>query len=178
VSYTNFSKLSYKSKPYSPFSKGGWGDRLFRKRSWGESSPLVKGASVRSQRSGELMWSQALDPDQRSIVYGEEGKPLQPGQAYYWRLLRAESSQNSLPRIMFRVMEQGEERETIVAELAQIRGETIEDTAIARANYFADRELWSDALRELYAVENPSEELLAIVEQIQGKDFCNLADAP
>lgn len=155
-----------------PTTSAVWSDRpfFFWQGSWSR-------IEVRSLRSGELMWSQALEPDQRSIIYGEKGKPLQAGRAYYWRLLPAESSQNSLPRIIFRAMEP-EERDRITAELSPIEGATAEDTAIARANYFADRELWSDALRELSAVEHPSEKLLETIAQIQETDFCSLNDAP
>lgn len=161
-----------------------WGDRPFFL--WQGSWAKIE---VRDIRSGDLMWDPTLDPEQRSIVYGEDGKgkPLQPNRTYYWRLLPAELSPDlSPPRTVFRMMKE-DKRNRIAVELAVIEsgrvleameGVTAEDTAQLRAEYFADRELWSDALRELYSVENPSEELLADIERIEGNDFCSPTETP
>jgi hypothetical protein len=48
----------------------------------------------------------------------------------------------------------------------------VEKMALEKANYFAEQELWSDALRELYSVPNPSAELKDAIAQIQAHDFC------
>ncbi|MBE9115842.1 hypothetical protein IQ249_08050 [Lusitaniella coriacea LEGE 07157] len=154
-----------------------WGDRAFFL--WQGSWSQIEVIDV---RSGEVMWSQTLDPEQRSILYGEEGKSLQPDRAYEWRLVPAGTSQlQDIPWISFRMMGE-DERNWIAVELAVIESGrvlasierlTAEDTTIARSGYFADRELWSDALRELYSVENPSEELLATIERIERHDFCS-----
>ena len=41
----------------------------------------------------------------------------------------------------------------------QGEGATESEIAIAKADYFVNQQLWSDALQQLYTVENPSPEL-------------------
>lgn len=146
-----------------------WSDRpLFL---WQDSWARIE---IQDVRTGKVVWSQTLDPDQRSIVYDETATPLKRGRSYYWRLFPTEATLGTLPRITFRVMD-SEERDRIAAELATLEGDTAEKIAEARAEYFAERELWSDALREIYAVENPSEELRERLQSFRETDFCDIS---
>ncbi|NET61504.1 MAG: hypothetical protein F6K47_36905, partial [Symploca sp. SIO2E6] len=81
----------------------------------------------------------------------------------------------------FRIME-AEEREAIAKELAALEnrlkteGASAEEIALKRANYFEGKELWSDVLREIYSVSNPSSELKQMQENIQNHEFCPSED--
>ena len=142
-----------------------WSDRPFFL--WQES---MVGIEVRHLRSDELMWSQPLQAEARSITYA--GKPLQLGEGYYWR--------ETLPleevphRVSFRMME-AEERAVITAKLEQLEsklkavGASANKIALERVNYFIERRLWSDVLREIYSEPNLFSEL---IEKIKAYDFC------
>lgn len=146
-----------------------WSDRpLFI---WQES---MVGIEVRHRRSHELMWSQPLEPEARSITYG--GKPLRSGQVYYWR---ETLPLQEVPRVYFRIMTV-EESAVITAELEQLEsklkaiGEYGDKIALERVNYLIEPGLWSDALREVYSKPNLFPEL---IDKIETHDFCEGADS-
>ena len=117
------------------------------------------------------LWSRPIPQGKTSIIY--DGEALKPGQSYEWRLTPVGSfAQRQLP---FQVMA-GEERDRITAELrqleARLKNASAETRALEKADYFAKKELWSDALRELYSVSKPSAELTKAIKQIQDYDFC------
>jgi hypothetical protein len=58
------------------------------------------------------------------------------------------------------------------ASLKQERA-TVEKIALEKANYFAGREMWTDALQQLYSVPNPSPELLQTIKNIEAYNFCS-----
>ena len=107
------------------------------------------------EQDDQLIWTQTVAADSESVAY--DGAALEPGLTYDWHLLNA----NKKYRLTFILMEQ-REREAIARELAaleeelQVTDASSEDIAIAKADYFVQRQLWSDALQELYAVKNPS----------------------
>ncbi|NET85929.1 MAG: hypothetical protein F6J94_29790, partial [Moorea sp. SIO1F2] len=43
----------------------------------------MKGIEVGEYRTNQQLWEQPLDPTTTNILY--QGKPLQPGKAYFWR---------------------------------------------------------------------------------------------
>ena len=133
----------------------------------------MEGIEVGHHRSNELMWSQNLDATTNKITY--QGKALQPGQNYFWR---ETVPLETLPtKVTFRIMEQPE-RDRISTELAELesklRAEGASESKIAleRVTYFADQQLWSDALREAYSIENPSGKLADFINKVEAKDFC------
>jgi hypothetical protein len=119
--------------------------------------------------SDKAFWSREIPDGKTSIIY--DGEPLKPGQSYEWRLTAPFPKMQSV----FRVMEQ-QQRDRIDKELTalkeQLNGASEETIALEKANYFAKKKLWSDALRELYSVRTPSAELTKAIEQIQAHDFC------
>lgn len=135
----------------------------------------MAGIKVVNTKTGELMWSQTLDPTARSITYG--GEPLQPGEAYFWqeRLPRERTAENSpSPRVSFRILK-AEERDFISTELEKLESKlqaeeaSAEDVALARANYFEQKKLSADFFREIYSQASYlSEE----ISQIESRDFC------
>jgi hypothetical protein len=132
------------------------------------------GIEVRHTHRKELMWSQSLNSTTRSIIY--QGEPLKPGEDYFWR---ETIPQEKLPsRKSFRVMKV-EDRDRISAELKKLESKlkakeaSAEEIVLARVNYFAEKSLWSDVLREIYSVPNPSPGLKEKIKQIQGHNFCS-----
>lgn len=125
-----------------------------------------QGAAVRiellASPSEEVLWSKNLTPNDTTAVY--EGEPLPAGQRYEWRLYR---SDKDFEVILFRILPK-EERDRITAELNQLQtqGATAEEIALQRANYFAKKRLWADALQEIYSVPNPSEQLKQLGQEI------------
>jgi Domain of Unknown Function (DUF928) len=118
----------------------------------------------------KLVWSKTVSESDRSVVY--DGKPLQPGQRYTWRFYQSLRGSDFEAK-SFRIMS-SPERDKIAADLTQLENQlkaenaTAEEIALERANYFAakERRLWSDALQEVYSVQNPSEEVNAVIQEI------------
>ncbi|NEO21789.1 MULTISPECIES: hypothetical protein [unclassified Moorena] len=135
----------------------------------------MKGIEVRKMRSNQQWWEQPLEPTTTNILY--QGKPLQPGKAYFWR--------NTIPldelptKKSFRLMDD-EKRNQVTTELNELESNlkakdaTAEKIALERVNYFIDKQLWSDALREIYLMPNPPAEVTDILDKINNKahDFC------
>ncbi|MGB8701855.1 MAG: hypothetical protein WCD18_20765 [Thermosynechococcaceae cyanobacterium] len=121
-----------------------------------------------------LMWQTSLTAQDKQAIY--LGTALQPGQKYDWQLT---DSQGKVQRFTFQMMEQ-EERDRIAAELKTLENrlstETAsrEEIALNRAQYFAERQLWSDALQEVYTYpqQSPSAEFTEMAQQIS-KYLCS-----
>jgi len=118
----------------------------------------------------EEYWSVLVNPEQQAALYA--GTPLRPGQVYTWTLrFDATHSASTAPNVTFRIMAENQ-RNQIAMELAdlttqlQATGATPEAIALQRAEYFAERDLWSDALRELYVVKTSSPEIAQNLEAI------------
>lgn len=144
-----------------------WSDRpLFL---WNSKGGTVQQIELFLEGSDTAFWSREIPEGATSIIY--DGKPLQPGQTYEWRL----NAPFPQAQPLFRVMD-SQERASITAKLKQVeeqyKGESAEKIAMEKADYFAQKELWSDALRELYSVPSPSAELRDAIAQIQAHDFC------
>ncbi|GAB4539702.1 MAG: hypothetical protein Tsb0014_30350 [Pleurocapsa sp.] len=107
------------------------------------------------EQDDKLLWQKTLESNTETVVY--DGEKLEPGLTYDWHLKDA----NKDYRLTFVLMEQ-DQRNAIAQDLIALENElkntnvSVEDIAIAKADYFANKKLWSDALQELYAVENPS----------------------
>jgi hypothetical protein len=113
---------------------------------------------VRSAETGELLWEKDLsaDPDQALHRVAYAGSPLQAGQSYEW-VIKPRRLAALLP-IEFRVLSAAEQT-AVEAELRSRR------TAVRRADYFAERQLWSAFWDEILAVEDPAATLQAVVQK-------------
>ncbi len=159
--------------PISPGNLGEqliWSDRpLFI---WQGEIPQSKvnlyssSANFNYERDEELVWSQAIAANSVRITYS--GEPLQPGFIYDWEFVTAKKTYRST----FVVMTE-EERQAITRDLAAIEnqltaeGKGNEEIAIAKADYLAQKQLWSDVLQQLYTIENPSLDLVSKTEDIE-----------
>ena len=120
----------------------------------------------------ELLWSQSVTSQSPNAKFQRAtytGEALQPGQIYDWEIVIEPDSPRQ--RFTFQVME-SEQRDRITAELTALEvqleaaGATAEETALQRANYFAERDLWSDVLQEIYLVNNPSAAMRSNIQEI------------
>ena len=150
-------------------SREVWSDRpLFLWNIQGGTAQKIKLLIPGSEKP----WSRDIKPGETRVIY--DGEPLKPGQSYEWQLtvLAQFPIKTSF---QFQVME-SQKRDRISAELRQLeerlKGASQEKMALEKANYFAQRELWSDALRELYSVPKPSAELKSAIALLQAHDFC------
>lgn len=126
-------------------------------------------------QTGKIVWQKSLATTAQSALY--EGQPLQPGQYYTWRLQwtqqnteaaadgvnerTANDTKEYTVNYTFQIMEPEQQRQ-IAAELQtltqELNGTSAETIANQQADYLINRPepLWSDAMRILYTVENPS----------------------
>ncbi len=129
-------------------------------------------------RDHEVLLSQALDPAARHLVYsdGAAAIPLQPGEAYYWKLSRdgSDGQEPTFGETTFRTLDE-EARLELEAKLTEI--DTSEQALSQRVKFFADQELWADVFRELYSAAELPTDLAALKDEIAGYDFCDLARA-
>lgn len=126
---------------------------------------------VRRYGSEEVLWSQTVSAKDNRVTY--TGEPLKAGETYQW-VVFGETAQNPMLSVPFKVMNY-RDRDRIRVRLIILgvelkeNGATQEEITLARANYFAQKELWSDFLQEVYTIENPSEDLQEIIQQIPAK---------
>ena len=129
----------------------------------------IQRVELRRPGSEQTVWEQKVPPGESKIIY--EATPLEIGQTYQWSLY---NSANDYVSFIFRIM--GEtQRQEIATELAEIekalkeQNATPEQIAVAKAEYFGAKRLWSDALREIYLVENPSPALTKTAQEITNR---------
>lgn len=131
-----------------------------------------------ARNSETLIWSQDLSQDDHHIQY--TGEALKPGQNYDLMLFETVSEPLILPtfRVTFKVMD-GEKRDEIEQGLKQLDEQlqqqraSEEEIAHARFKYWAERQLWSDALTEPFTVENPSPDLQEFLKETIPDQFCD-----
>jgi hypothetical protein len=141
---------------------------------------------VRVKGEDTVLWQQVATTNMdatksspaRYVVTSEA--PLPPGN-YEWLFFdqTTRSLQLSVP---FQVMD-GNQRALITADLAKLdaklnasgtKGDAI---ALQRANFFAERRLWSDGMQEIYAVKKPSAELQQVAHEIE-QEICASKSVP
>lgn len=132
---------------------------------------------VLDSRTHEVLLSQALTPEARHLVYGDEGDAvsLEPGGSYYWKLLREASGDEpeTFGETSFRTLD-AEKRLALETELANEldSADTPEEALSKRVNVFVEQGLWADVFRELHTADELPAELEALKSAIAGHDFC------
>ncbi|MGB3310497.1 MAG: hypothetical protein WBG32_02430 [Nodosilinea sp.] len=123
-------------------------------------------ADDRTQPDNPEIWSYSPRPDADLLIVAKTD-PLQPGNRYEW-LFYNSLDDNVIFLLSFTVMPAGEERDQITTDLAQLEAEltqegaSIEAIAQAQADYFLAKDMPADALQILFAVEEPSADLVAL----------------
>ncbi len=119
------------------------------------------------EQEQQILWSQTIENQSDKVFY--TGKALKAGKIYDWELVvKPQSNQR---RISFQIMNT-QKRDRISLELEQLKtelttvGATNEQITLAKANYFAQQDLWSDVIQELFTVENPSPTLSNNIQEI------------
>ncbi|MGJ3251910.1 MAG: hypothetical protein ACFE0J_12370 [Elainellaceae cyanobacterium] len=131
----------------------------------GGSEPIWTYPLSESDQIPGLDGAQTEEFDEPVYQVTYDGEPLEPGQAYVWRVI-----QPFAPRpISFQIMTT-EEQEKITDDLtaleSQLEAEDTDETlAIQKADYFADQQLWSDFWQQILAVESPSDELKTVLDE-------------
>ncbi|MBG1271365.1 DUF928 domain-containing protein [Nostoc sp. WHI] len=132
----------------------------------------VKKIVVLNKNTGKK-WTQAVTETQNISTYTAD-KPLQPGETYEWEV---SYGANLSLNVNFQVME-GQQRDRITADLQnlekQLKAENkdTEAIALAKAKYFAENQLWSDVLQQVYSIQTTSIELDAFRKDTFRK-LCN-----
>jgi hypothetical protein len=142
---------------------------------WQEDQAERQAVVVYSAQGSEKIWSQEVDSEDDFIVYND-ATPLQAGETYQWHLLRLDTQiQPNSAKVSFKIMD-ADKRELISQELMaieqQFEGESAEKIALAKANFFVGKGLWSDALQVMFLVENPTPELQQAIDRIKSHNFC------
>lgn len=145
---------------------------------------VISRIEVRPTSSKKVLWSKTgiegqTKEGQSSALYA--GEALQPGQSYEWLLFEPFALEDTPPSqvVTFRVMD-AKERDRIKTQLQNLEAElkakkaSAEETAVHRAQYFAQKNLWSDVLKEAYSVKNPSPALARIIQDLPTK-LCSQA---
>ena len=117
---------------------------------------------VREQNSEESQWVQKVNIADNRAFY--QGKPLQPGKIYQWKL---EGTNSSIPWTNFQIMPE-KQRAQIKTDLDRLEQKPLagnsEEIAQRKAEYFLQYPmkalLWSDALQALYEVKQPSQNFI------------------
>lgn len=122
---------------------------------------------VQSNDRKQVLWSQPVAATDSLVRY--TGAPLLPSQIYNWVIFDLDN--NPIFFVPFKVMD-AQKRDRIRLDLMALEEElknkkaTAEQIALKRANYFAQHQLWSDVLQEVYTVKNPSATLKEILQKI------------
>ncbi|MEB3282788.1 MAG: DUF928 domain-containing protein [Lyngbya sp.] len=110
------------------------------------------------------------------VVVPYDGEPLKPGQVYEWRVFEsANSSRIAMPPVQFQVVD-SEQHQQIQSELNQLtssEASSSESMALEQVNYFIEKQLWTDALQEIYETNNSSPQRLEIAEELTS-ELCRL----
>ena len=135
---------------------------------------------IRPTNSEDVLWNLKIENNQQVVIY--DGEKLQPGKTYYWTIYDSFLDEFSFPIMVESLTIMGiEKREVITQELTKLettlneKGATPEQIAMARVKYFAERNLFSDALSVAFSVEQPSQELLNFRNDIIDY-FCGISN--
>ncbi len=115
------------------------------------------------------IWKADIPDGQTHILY--QGEPLKAGKVYYWRLVAIGPKKQTYFQVLPEQNPIQEELKTRENKL-QSQGASAEEISLKKAHYLAEQGLWSDALRELFSVANPSAELKKSIQQIIAHNFC------
>ncbi len=128
--------------------------------------------AVSLREENEVYWQQEVEATQTNLFYN--GKPLQPGKTYKLVVFNPYETEIQNLQIV-----SPDRHQKIAAHLTEMEnqlkaeGADREKIAFKKADYFAQLQMWSDVLWELYSIPNPSDELKATLEQLNTHNFCS-----
>ncbi|MDJ1175734.1 hypothetical protein [Roseofilum capinflatum] len=133
---------------------------------------VIQSIQVLRDDTEEIIWESPVAATQNFIIYPPDAPPLQPGVAYIWQLV----TDRPYMQATFQILD-GAERSSINSQMqaisSQLTGEsaTPADIALNQALYLGEQELVSDMLKYIYAVDQPSESVQSLQNQIVTQ-FC------
>lgn len=133
-----------------------------------------RSVGVRPVGTQTILWRSVAPVANRlhRLEYG--GTPLEPGKAYEWVFFFSETANTPMLRVPFQMVDVNQQA-AIKTDLAKLTNQhqkqkiTAEALALQRANYFAQRQLWSDVLQEVYSVKNPSKQLQQVAQDTEAE---------
>jgi hypothetical protein len=113
------------------------------------------------------LWEPKADELQQGAVYAKTS--LQPGQRYDWQVVYGlEGGDKPIKlRRTYQVMA-SPQRDRISTALQTLEsqlkldGATGDEVTLARAKYFLEQDLWSDAFQQIYPIRNHSPEMMQL----------------
>ncbi len=128
----------------------------------------VSKIAVRDVATEADIWTYEPTLGETHVRY--DGAPLQSGRRYRWEIYSSASTDSPLTFPSFETMPRASHQ--LIGNgltVAEQTGETMEEFATARADYFANRSLFQDSIQALFAVEAPTPELAEAQEQLLEK---------
>ncbi len=129
---------------------------------------------VRPVGAKMLLWRSVAPAGNKLHRLEYTGVPLEAGKAYEWLFFFSENSSAPILRVPFQIVD-ANQRTTINTDLAKLKAQfqkqkiNAEAMALQRANYFAQRQLSSDVLQEIYSVTNPSQQLQQVARSLEAE---------
>lgn len=126
---------------------------------------ILEKIAIRDTATDEVIWTYEPTAEETHVVY--EGSPLRPSREYRWDIYDSVSAESPSFSTGFEMLPHAS-RQLVTNGLtvAEQTADTAEAIAIARANYFANRALFQDAIQALFAVESPTQEMIEAQEQL------------
>lgn len=107
------------------------------------------------------------EPDSTLHIYTNDRLLLQPGEVYRWRI---QPQGLAFSPWLYAEVVDAETQASVRAALHQIEmemsGEAEEAIALAKADYLAAQQLWTDFWREILSVESPSATLTGAIQEL------------
>jgi hypothetical protein len=122
-------------------------------------------SSSDEQGDEQILWRKRIDsgvtnPNIQYIQY--QGNPLKNQQSYRWEYLDLEEHTKVVGN--FKTVDLQEHKD-IAKDLEKIdlemKGKSKEEIILEKAQYFTNKNLWNDALQELYSINNPTKDFVA-----------------
>lgn len=139
---------------------------------WQANPDVIQPQQIRliALPSRTSVWEKPLTATDQLVIY-DGSSALQSGQ-YRWELTlrrwdeEEQAWKSEQESRVFAVIDMTQ-REQIASELSSLTTENdVNAIALDQSNYFAEQDLWSDALQVLYAVQTPSTAVTQRIQQI------------
>jgi hypothetical protein len=167
--------LAFPNLPYDPASKEGI------LKLWNRQPMLIWQGDAQEIKVSQVVNDKALEKPIATLDLSRDSKRIQPtimfkaGQVYEWVAIPKRTKASG---IRFQMVDESTAAaiEQDLAKLNQsLKAKRLDPSqlAIERARFFADRDLWLDAMQELYSVANPSEDIQTTIVGFE-KEICKL----
>jgi hypothetical protein len=116
--------------------------------------------NLRLRGKKEPLWTGKPQAGDRQILFNHP-EALKPG-IYQWQVLGLNSKESDIKVWRSFQVEAPRTELPALKKTWQTKGYSTEEIALQTADWYADRDRWSDAIQALFDIEKPSEEFLAL----------------